>query len=54
MSNSVEIKEDLRSLKTLVRSQIYQLEKLNEINKRIDKLNSELQGDKDAERREKN
>lgn len=42
MPNSIENKEELRSLKTLVRSQMYQLEKLNETNKKIEKLESEL------------
>ena len=44
MPNSIENKEELRSLKTLVRSQTYQLEKLNEVNKSIERLNSELYG----------
>lgn len=44
MPNSIENKEALRSLKTLVRSQTYQLEKLNETNKKIEKLNNELKG----------
>ena len=44
MPNSIESKEDLRSLKALVRSQTYQLEKLNEVNKNIDNLELELKG----------
>lgn len=42
MPNSIENKEELKLLKTLVRSQRYQLEKLNDVNKNIKKLNNEL------------
>lgn len=49
-----DIKE-LRTLKVLTHSLKYQLKELDSVNKRIDKLDSELQGDNNnANRREKN
>ncbi|MHA1336666.1 MAG: hypothetical protein ACTSPW_13150 [Promethearchaeota archaeon] len=40
----LEDENELISLKVLIRSQIYQIEKLNEINTKINRLKDELSG----------